>query len=68
VGRYGLLYREESGVPLPAPGDVFVMYVVAHVPRQVGSWVVAWLGFIGVVVLGATNLFFVSRRFGMRHR
>ncbi len=43
VGSYGLLYPEESGVPLPAPGDVFVMYVGGHVPRNVGSWVTASL-------------------------
>jgi membrane protein DedA with SNARE-associated domain len=66
VGSYGLLYLEESGVPLPAPGDVFVMYVGAHVPRNVGSWAMAWLGLIGVVVVGASNLFFISRRFGRR--
>jgi membrane protein DedA with SNARE-associated domain len=66
LGSYGLLYTEESGIPLPAPGDVFVMYVGAHVPRNLGSWVLAWLGLIGIVVLGATNLFFVSRRFGRR--
>jgi membrane protein DedA with SNARE-associated domain len=66
MGSYSLLYLEESGVPLPAPGDVFVMYVGAHVPRYLGSWVLAWLGLIGVVVLGATNLFFISRRFGRR--
>jgi len=66
LGSYGLLYTEESGIPLPAPGDVFVMYVGAHVPRNLGSWVIAWLGLIGVVVLGATNLFYISRRFGRR--
>jgi membrane protein DedA with SNARE-associated domain len=66
LASYGLLYMEESGIPLPAPGDVFVMYVGAHVPRNIASWLVAWLGLIGVVVLGATNLFFISRRFGRR--
>ncbi len=66
LAGYGLLYTEESGIPLPAPGDVFVMYVGAHVPRNILSWVVAWLGLIGVVVLGATNLFFISRKFGRR--
>jgi membrane-associated protein len=66
LASYGLLYIEESGIPLPAPGDVFVMYVGAHVPRNLVSWVVAWLGLIGVVVLGATNLFFISKRFGRR--
>src|SRR4029077_13468471 len=39
LAGYGLLYIEESGIPLPAPGDVFVMYVGAHVPRYVFSWV-----------------------------
>ncbi len=66
MASYGLLYIEESGIPLPAPGDVFVMYVGAHVPRNLASWVVAWLGLVGVVVLGATNLFFISKRFGRR--
>lgn len=63
---YGALYVEESGVPLPAPGDVFVMYVGAHVPRQWAAWLAAWLGLIFVVVLGATNLYLVSRRWGRR--
>ncbi|MGH7761998.1 MAG: DedA family protein [Candidatus Dormibacteraceae bacterium] len=66
LASYGLLYIEESGIPLPAPGDVFVMYVGAHVPRNLSSWLAAWLGLIGVVVLGATNLFFISKRFGRR--
>ena len=66
LASYGLLYIEESGVPLPAPGDVFVMYVGAHVPRNLLSWIVAWLGLIAVVVLGATNLFLISRKFGRR--
>lgn len=61
-----LLYIEESGIPLPAPGDVFVMFVGAHVPRHLLSWIGAWLGLITTVVLGATNLFFISRRYGRR--
>ena len=63
---FAALYFEETGVPLPAPGDVFVMYVGAHIPRQWGWWIGAWLGLILVVVLGATNLYFISRRFGRR--
>src|SRR5258708_36230037 len=66
LASYGLLYLEESGIPLPAPGDVFVMYVGAHVPRYLAAWLTAWLGLIGVVVLGATNLFFISKRLGRR--
>jgi membrane protein DedA with SNARE-associated domain len=66
MAGFGLLYIEESGIPLPVPGDIFVMYVGAHVPRHLLSWLSAWLGLIGVVVLGSTNLFFISRRFGRR--
>src|SRR5436309_11130709 len=61
-----LLYVEESGVPLPAPGDVFVMYVGTRVPHHLVAWIAAWLGLIVAVVLGATNLFLISRRFGRR--
>jgi len=63
---FALLYIEESGVPLPAPGDVFVMYVATHVPHVLWAWIGAWLGLIVAVVLGATNLFLISRRFGRR--
>jgi membrane protein DedA with SNARE-associated domain len=63
---FALLYIEESGIPLPAPGDVFVLYVGAHVPRHLAAYLAAWLGLIVAVVLGATNLFFISRKWGRR--
>ncbi len=63
---FALLYLEESGVPLPAPGDVFVMYVGIKVPHHLIAWIAAWLGLIVAVVLGATNLFLISRKFGRR--
>jgi membrane-associated protein len=61
-----LLYMEESGVPLPAPGDVFVMYVATRVPHHWAAWFLAWLGLIAAVTLGATNLWMLSRRYGRR--
>jgi membrane-associated protein len=63
---FALLYLEESGVPLPAPGDVFVMYVGIRVPHQIAAWVAAWLGLILAVVMGATNLYLISRRWGRK--
>ena len=63
---YLLLYLEESGVPLPAPGDVYVMYVGLRVPHHMAAWILAWLALIVAVTLGATNLFLLSRRFGRR--
>ncbi|HEY4871173.1 MAG TPA: DedA family protein [Candidatus Dormibacteraeota bacterium] len=61
---FGLLYLEESGVPMPMPGDVFVMYVGHHSTHGLLTLLAAWLGLIAVVVLGATNLYFISRRWG----
>jgi membrane protein DedA with SNARE-associated domain len=62
----GLLYVEESGVPLPVPGDVYVAYL-GHL--SAGSWArlaASWVGCIAVVVAGSTNLYLVSRRWGSR--
>ena len=63
---YAALYIEESGVPLPAPGDVFVMYVGTHIPQNPVAWVAAWFGLVLAVVLGSTNLYYLSKRFGTR--
>ena len=63
---FALLYIEESGVPLPAPGDVFVMYVGTRIPHNLLAWFLAWLGLIVSVVGGASNLYLVSTRWGRR--
>ncbi len=65
-GSLGLLYLEESGIPLPVPGDVYVAYL-GHVGagatvRLLGSW----LAIIAIVTAGSTNLYFISRRWGSR--
>ena len=63
---FALLYIEESGVPLPAPGDVFVMYVGTRIPHTPIAWFLAWLGLIAAVLGGASNLYLVSTRWGRR--
>ncbi|HYM50765.1 MAG TPA: DedA family protein [Candidatus Limnocylindrales bacterium] len=63
---FGLLYLEESGVPMPVPGDVFVMYVGHHASHSAAAIVAAWLAITGVVVLGASTLYLLARRFGRR--
>ncbi len=63
---FALLYLEESGVPLPAPGDVFVMYVGTRIPHAPVAWVAAWFGLVVSVVFGATNLYLISKRYGRR--
>jgi membrane protein DedA with SNARE-associated domain len=64
TAAFGLLYLEESGIPMLMPGDVFVMYVGHHTAHSVLTLLAAWLGLIAVVVLGASNLYFISRRWG----
>jgi membrane-associated protein len=64
AAAFTLLYLEESGVPMPMPGDVFVMYVGHHSTHSLLTLLAAWLGLIAVVVLGASNLYFISRRWG----
>jgi membrane protein DedA with SNARE-associated domain len=64
LAPFGLLYIEESGVPMPLPGDVFVMYVGRFLSRNPLAWVAAWAAMVLVVTLGASNLFWISRRLG----
>jgi membrane protein DedA with SNARE-associated domain len=64
LAPFGLLYAEESGVPMPIPGDVFVMWVGHHLPGKLLAWTAAWLGLIAAVVLGSTNLYLLSSKWG----
>jgi membrane protein DedA with SNARE-associated domain len=77
LNRYGaaasfvLLYIEESGIPLPVPGDVYVAYLGKLNAPSHPHLVLAWLGIIAVVIGGSTNLYLISRRWGpglLRHR
>src|SRR3979409_2138810 len=48
VAAFGLLYLEECGVPMPMPGDVFVMYAGHHSAHGLLTLLAAWLGLIAV--------------------
>jgi membrane protein DedA with SNARE-associated domain len=61
---FALLYVEESGIPLPVPGDVYVAYLGRLYASSFPHLVLAWLGIIAVVVAGSTNLYLVARRLG----
>ena len=71
AGSFALLYIEESGVPLPVPGDVYVAYLGKTYSSSFSGLVLAWLGIIAVVVGGSTNLYLIARRWApvlLRHR
>lgn len=61
-----LLYIEESGIPLPVPGDVYVVYLGSLARGSLLELVAAWLGVILAVTAGASNLYLLSRRWGHR--
>ena len=65
-GSLGLLYVEESGLPLPVPGDVYVVYLGHLAQGSFARLVETWLAIIAVVTAGSANLFLISRRWGPR--
>lgn len=65
-GALALLYIEESGIPLPVPGDAYVIFLGSLATGSLLKWIAAWLGIIVAVVGGASNLYVVSRRWGHR--
>src|ERR1700716_851084 len=65
-----LLYLEESGIPLPVPGDFYVAFMGRLNAGSMLGLLVAWLAIIAVVVAGSTNLYWLARRWGpalLRH-
>jgi membrane protein DedA with SNARE-associated domain len=71
LASLSLLYVEESGLPMPVPGDVYVAYIGRAATGSAPGLIAGWLGIIVVVTAGATNLYYISRRWGarlVRHR
>lgn len=58
------IYLEESGVPLPVPSEVSIGYLGQRLNGNPLAWFAAWIGLTLLIVLGSTNLFAASRRFG----
>jgi membrane protein DedA with SNARE-associated domain len=65
-GSLALLYVEESGVPLPVPGDVYVAYLGHSAEGAVARWIAAAIAIVLVVVAGSSNLYLASRLWGER--
>lgn len=59
-----ILFFEELGVPSPIPGDLMMVYAGVRVTQgRDALWMVLLLQEVATV-LGATGLFFLSRRYG----
>lgn len=66
AASFGLLYMEESGVPIVIPGDVYVAYLGKLAAGSAPKLLASWLGIIAVVLAGSSNLYWASRRWGRR--
>jgi membrane protein DedA with SNARE-associated domain len=64
IACLALLYLEESGIPLPVPGDFYVAFMGRLYAGSLPRMMLAWLGIIAVVIAGSTNLYWLSRRWG----
>ena len=60
------IYLEESGIPLPLPGDVFVLYLGHVMASSPIGLLVAWMALVAAVVAGSSNLYLISRHWGRR--
>lgn len=61
-----LLFLEESGVPLPVPGDVYLAFIGYQVSRGTIPYWVAFLMFLLSVLAGSSILYYVSARWGKK--
>jgi membrane-associated protein len=64
AGLFLVIFAEELGIPLPAPGDVAIAWggylsTTGAIPLPL-----AYAGVIGGAVLGSSCLYWISRRFG----
>jgi len=66
AGALFLLVAEESGIPLPIPGDVYIAYIGYEVSRHIISYILAFILIIIAVLIGSSILYLISFRYGKR--
>jgi membrane protein DedA with SNARE-associated domain len=59
-----LLFLEEVGVPMPIPGDLFIMVIGYQVGKGAISYAFAFVLFLFIVLTGSTILYTISERWG----
>lgn len=64
IGPTLLLVAEESGIPLPIPGDVYIAYTGFQVSKGLISYPVALISLMVSILIGSSILYFLSARFG----
>jgi membrane protein DedA with SNARE-associated domain len=60
------LIIEESGVPLPIPGDIVIAYTGYQVSKGAISYSVAFMLLLMAVLLGSSILYYLSSHYGQK--
>lgn len=64
IAPFVLLLIEESGIPLPVPGDVYLAFVGYQVSKGNITYTEAFIFLLLSVLIGSSILFYVSSRWG----
>jgi membrane protein DedA with SNARE-associated domain len=64
IALFGLLTVEESGIPVPVPGDIVMMYAGHRVARGEMIWWQALLCGVIATIIGSCILYNIGRRGG----
>lgn len=59
-----LLTLEESGIPLPVPGDLIIIYTGYEIAKGIIPYVIAFIIILIAVLLGSSILYFLSAKYG----
>src|SRR3954471_12547648 len=59
-----LILMEESGVPLPVPGDAIMILAGIRIGQGEMSLVLTWVSLFGVTLVGASILYWLAARGG----
>jgi len=66
IAPFFLLFLEESGIPLPVPGDVYLAFTGYQVSRGAIPYWLAFLLLLFSVLAGSSILYFISARWGKK--
>src|SRR4051812_19761602 len=59
-----LIFMEESGVPLPIPGDAIMILAGIRISQGEMSLAVTWASLFGVTIVGSSILYWLAARGG----
>lgn len=61
-----LLLVEESGIPIPVPGDIVVTYLGYQVAKGTIPYYLAFIELLAAVMIGSSVLYYLSSKYGQQ--